>query len=57
MCNSIEILARTEGAEHDVAIDGYLAEFRAKATDTRQLSELEAQVIRLLPSQTEVLQK
>ena len=42
---------------NDVAIHGYLAEIRATTTDTRHLSELEAQVIRLLPSQTEVLQE
>ena len=47
----------TEDVKLDVAIVGYLAEFRATATNTRQLSELEEQVIRLLPSETEVLQE
>ena len=47
----------TECVEYVVAIDGCLAEFRATATDTRQLSELEEQVLRLRPSQNEVLQE
>ena len=36
---------------------GTFAKFRSTETDTRHLSELEEQVIRLLPSQTEVLQE
>ena len=42
---------------YDFAIDGYLAKFRAKATGTQQLSELEEKVIKLLLPQTEVLQE
>ena len=37
-------LARTDGVEYDVAIDGYLAKFRATAPDTRQLSDWEEQL-------------
>ena len=48
--------ANTEGVEYDVFIDGYIAEFRAEASGTQQLSELEEKVIRLLPQQTEVHQ-
>ncbi len=43
MCNIIESLAMATSVEYEVAIGGYLAEFRATATDTRQLSELEEQ--------------
>ena len=50
LCATIfKSLARTAGVEYDVAIDGYLAEFRATTTNTRYISELEEQVIRLMP--------
>ena len=46
---------KVEGAEYDAAIYAYLAEFRAEASGTQQLSELEDKVVRLLSQQTEVL--
>ena len=49
--------AKMEGVEDDVVIDGHLAEFRAEAIDTQQLSELEETNIRLLPPQTEVVKE
>ena len=50
-----QMSARVEGVEYDVVIDAYLAEFRAEASGTQQLSELEEKVVRLLPQPTEVL--
>ena len=41
------------GVANSVAMDGYLAEFRAEASGAHQLSELEEKIIRLLPQQTE----
>ena len=38
-------------------MDGHLAEFRAEASDTQQLSELEEQVIKLLTHQIDVPQE
>jgi hypothetical protein len=41
--------ARVEGVEYDVVIDAYVAEFRAEASGTQHVSELEEKVVRLLP--------
>ena len=49
--------ARMEVVQYDVVIDGRLAEFRAEASGTQQLSELEEKVIQLLPRQIDVLQE
>ena len=49
--------ATNKGAEYSAAIGEYLAEFRAEASGTQQLPELEEKAIRLLPHQIVVVQE
>ena len=49
--------SKEEGVLYDVGIDKYLEEYREEATGTQSISDLEEKVIKIIPAQTEALQK
>ena len=48
--------AREEGMQYDAVIGTYLQEYRGEATGTQIISDLEENVIRIMPAQTEACQ-
>ena len=49
--------AKLEGVSYEACIDGWLQEYQELATNTKQLSDLEMKIIKILPLQTPAVQQ
>ena len=49
--------AKMEGVSYEACIDDWLREYNDRATNTKQISDLEARIINILPLQTASLQQ
>ena len=57
IAHAFSLRARMEGVSFEANIDIWLREYNERATNTKQLSPLEMQVVKILPLQTEALQQ
>ena len=57
VAHAFSMRARVEGVPYETYIDTWLTEYNTRATNTKQLSDLEIKIIKILPLQTDALQQ
>ena len=57
IAHAYSMRAKLEGVSYEAHIDGWLREYNERATNTKQISDLETKVIKILPLQTQSVQQ
>ena len=57
IAHSFSMRSKLEGVSFEASIDGWLQEYNERATTTKQISDLETKIIKILPLQTPALQQ
>ena len=57
IAHAFSMRAKQESVSYEAHIDGWLQEYNERATCTKQLSDLETKIIKILPLQTQALQQ